>query len=146
MKKLYILNNLFILIFAISMVPLGATIVQTSCGLKYKDLIVGDGMRAVPGKIATIHFIMWSDNNGMKGDQLYDSYTDSSNPLSFKIGTKKIADGLNIGVTGMKVGGKRILYVPRDLNPKVASGPFPANANLIFEVELIDVKEQKNAP
>jgi FKBP-type peptidyl-prolyl cis-trans isomerase len=40
----------------------------------------------------------------------------------------------------MKVGGKRRLHVPSELNPKIASGPFPANANLIFEVELLDVK------
>jgi FKBP-type peptidyl-prolyl cis-trans isomerase len=114
--------------------------IKTERGVEYEDLIVGDGMRAVPGKIATIHFVMWSDNNGVKGEQIYDSYKDSENPLSFKVGTKKIADGLNIGVTGMKVGGKRRLHVPSELNPKVDSGPFPANANLIFEVELLNLK------
>lgn len=140
MKRLCILFGVIVLVLAISTVSFSERIIKTERGVEYEDLIVGDGMRAVPGKIATIHFVMWSDNNGVKGSQIYDSYKDSENPLSFKIGTKKIADGLNIGVTGMKVGGKRRLHVPSELNPKVASGPFPANANLIFEVELLNVR------
>ena len=140
MKKIYVLLSVFFLVSAISTALFAGRVVKKASGLKYEDLVVGKGMRAVPGKIATIRLIMWSDNNGVKGGQLYDSYTDSENPLSFKIGTKKISDGLNIGVTGMRVGGKRILYVPSALNPKVASGPFPANENLIFEVELLNVR------
>jgi FKBP-type peptidyl-prolyl cis-trans isomerase FkpA len=140
MKRLYILFGVIVSVLAISTTSFAEHTIRTERGIEYEDLIVGDGMRAVPGKIATIHFVMWADNNGVKGDQLYDSHKDSENPLSFKIGTKKIADGLNIGVNGMKIGGKRRLHVPSELNPKIASDPFPANANLIFEVELLDVK------
>ena len=139
MKKIFSLFSVFVLVLANSTASFAGRIVKTDSGVEYEDLIVGHGTRAVPGKIATIHLIMWSDDNGVKGDQIYDSYKDSENPLSFKVGTKKMADGLNIGVTGMKVGGKRRLHVPSNLNPKVTSGPFPANANLIFEVELLKI-------
>ena len=131
-----------ILLFILSATALANGIVETKSGLKYEDLTVGDGIRAVPNKIATIHLVMWSDTDGIKGEQLFDSSKDGSHPISFKIGTKKFADGLNIGVTGMRSGGKRRLYVPAQLNPKTTSGKFPGNVNLIFEVELLEVAEE----
>ncbi len=87
-------------------------------------------------------FVMWPDTDGIKGEPLFDSQKDGSHPISFKIGTKKFADGLNIGVTGMRSGGKRRLYVPAQLNPKTTSGKCPANASRIFEVELWEVTEE----
>ena len=140
MGKKYTLSTIFILLFVFSTSVLANSIVETKSGLKYEDLAVGDGIRALPGKTVTIHLIMWSDMNGLKGEELFNSYEKGSNPVSFKLGTKSIADGLNIGVNGMRVGGKRRLYVPSDLNPKTSSGQFPGNANLIFEVELLEVK------
>ena len=114
--------------------------IETNSGLTYQDLIVGDGAEAVPGIMATIQLIVWMDVNGVKGGLLFDSHLDGNKPISFVVGTEKIPDGLNQGVTGVKTGGKRIVYVPADLNPEKASGFFPGNANLIFEIELIDVK------
>ena len=118
----------------------GEGIIETKSGLKYEDILIGDGLRAVPGKVATIHLIMWKDMNGIKGERLIDSYQGDSNSITFKLGTQKITDGLNMGVTGMRVGGKRRLYVPFNLSPKTKSGPFPGNTDLIFEVELIEIK------
>jgi FKBP-type peptidyl-prolyl cis-trans isomerase len=138
MKKINIQSIIFVILIAIPAFAFAGNIVETPSGLKYEDLTLGDGKRAVPGKVATIHFTMWENDGGLKGTQLYDSYSENV-PLSFKLGTKKVADGLNLGVNGMKVGGKRILYVPPELNPKKASGPFPANADLIFEVELLKI-------
>lgn len=138
MKIIHIPFILFISLVSMVTVTFAAGIVETQRGLKYEELISGEGKKAVPGKIATIHFTMWENASGVKGAQLYDSYRENA-PLSFKIGTKKVADGLNLGVNGMKEGGRRRLYVPSHLNPKLASGPFPANANLIFEVELLKI-------
>lgn len=140
MKTKYFQSLVLILLLAFSTVLFTEGANGTKSGLKYEDLMLGDGVEAIPGMIVTIQLIMWLDVKGVKGDLLFDSHMGGNKPISFKVGTKKIPIGINIGVTGMKVGGKRIIYVPSDLNPKKASGYFPGNANLIFEIELIDVK------
>ena len=138
MKRINIPSILFILIIVLLTAGLSEGMVETKSGLKYEDLVLGNGKRAVPGKVATIHLAIWINENGLKGNLLYDSYRENA-PLSFKLGTKKVADGLNLGVNGMEVGGKRRLYVPPELNPKIESGSFPENASLIFEVELLEI-------
>jgi hypothetical protein len=90
MKRLYILFGVIVSVLAISTASYAERIIKTERGVEYEDLIVGDGMRAVPGKIATIHFVMWADNNGVKGDQLYDSHKESENPLSLKLEPKRL--------------------------------------------------------
>ena len=139
MKRNIIAYIMVISAIALSGVVFAGELVQTKSGLVYEDLIVGQGKKAVPGKIATIQLKMWTNENGKKGNLLFSSY-DENSPISFKVGTKKVADGLNLGVNGMEVGGQRRLYVPPELNPQTASDQFPANANLIFEVELLEVK------
>lgn len=128
-----------VLSVALATVEIAEGLIEAQRGLKYEDITLGDGKRAVPGKTAIIHFKAWINDNGKKGAKLFDSYEENF-PISFKIGTKRITDGLNLGVNGMRVGGKRRLFIPPELNPKMASDEFPAKANLIFEVELIELK------
>ena len=114
-------------------------LVESQRGLRYKLLERSEGMKAAPGKIATIHFTMWQDVNGEKGEKLFDS-REEGRPLSFKVDPKEKPEGLNIGVNGMQVGEIRRLYVPAPLNPQKSSGRFPGNADLIFEVELLEIR------
>jgi FKBP-type peptidyl-prolyl cis-trans isomerase FkpA len=139
MNKYFIsyLSIVFAILFTGTVFAQG--IVETKSGLAYEDLVVGQGKKATPGKIASVHIKVWTNEDGSKGSQLFDSHNENT-PLSFQVGTKKIADGLNLGVNGMKEGGKRRLIVPPELNPDTASGKFPGNANLIYEVELLEVK------
>jgi len=140
MKKLITLIVILICTFVISMISFASDIIETRSGLKYEELVIGSGKKATPQKIATIHITVWADDNGLKGEQLYTTRQNDISPLSFKLGTKRVADGLNLGVTGMREGGKRRLYVPPDLNPQVNSGEFPGKANLIYEVELLEIE------
>jgi len=136
MKKILTLFAILIWLFSFS----SATWANNGSTVTYKDLVVGEGKKAVPQKVATIQLIMWENQNGKKGSQLFTTYDKDASPIKFKIGTKKMSDGLNLGILGMRVGGKRILYVPSALNPKKASDEFPGNVDLIYEVELLGIK------
>jgi FKBP-type peptidyl-prolyl cis-trans isomerase len=60
----------------------------------------------------------------------------------FVLGSQNIIQGWNMGLQGMKVGGKRLLIVPPELGYGAgAYGPIPANSTLIFEVELLKVRK-----
>ena len=63
-------------------------------------------------------------------------------PVSFKLGTAKVLKGWNLGVAGMKTGGRRLLMVPANLGygTSGAGNIVPPNADLIFEIQLLDVK------
>lgn len=113
----------------------------TDSGVQYQDLVVGDGAPAAPNDVATIHFIVWIDDNGAKGQTLISSY-DRGKPVAFKIGTNKVIQGWNEGVTGMQPGGKRLLYIPAHLayGAKGAEDMIPPNTNLIYEIELMGIK------
>lgn len=140
MKKSIILIAILICTFVVPIISFANDIMETKSGLKYEELVTGSGNKATPQKIATIHITVWKDDNGTKGEQLYTTRNNDASPLSFKVGTKRVADGLSLGVTGMREGGKRRLYVPPELNPQVTSGKFPGKANLIYEVELLEIR------
>lgn len=116
-------------------------IVITGSGLKYQDLKIGAGAKAEVGNIVVIHIIGWLDDNGQKGKEFISSH-DRGKPISFKLGTEKVMQGWNLGVAGMKVGGERRLMIPSELGygPKKAAEVVPPNTDLIFEVELLEVK------
>lgn len=105
------------------------------------DLEAGIGSTAEVGKIVVIHFIGWLDENGEKGKRIFNS-RDRGKPVSFKLGTDRVMQGWNIGVAGMKVGGKRRLFVPYELGygEQGAEDVIPPNTNLIFDIELVGVK------
>ncbi len=113
-------------------------ILTTPGGLKYRDLQVGSGPAATIGQIAVIHFAGWIDQDGTRGKKLYNS-RDRGQPTSFLIGTDMVMEGWNEGIIGMKPGGRRLLIIPAKLGygARGVDGMVPANANLIFVIELL---------
>lgn len=104
--------------------------------VQVKDVAVGTGAEAVVGKTVTVHY------TGVFADgKKFDSSRDRGTPFSFTLGAGMVIKGWDIGVQGMKVGGKRILVVPPELGYGAKDyGPIPGNSILIFEVELLGVK------
>ncbi|MBH0185766.1 MAG: FKBP-type peptidyl-prolyl cis-trans isomerase [Nitrospira sp.] len=109
----------------------------TASGLKYVDQVVGAGDVAVAGKTVSVHYTGWLEN-GKK----FDSSVDRGQPFSFPLGAGRVIKGWDEGVQGMKIGGKRKLTIPSDLGygSRGAGGVIPANATLIFDVELLAVR------
>ncbi|MGV7224601.1 MAG: FKBP-type peptidyl-prolyl cis-trans isomerase [Nitrospinales bacterium] len=110
-------------------------------GLRYLDFEMGSGAIAETGMIVTVHLIGWLDHNGAKGSKFISTY-DRGKPVSFKLGTDNVMEAWSEGVRGMKAGGKRRLMVPSNLGygEKRVAEILPPNANLIFDIELLEVR------
>ena len=110
---------------------------MTDSGLKYVDLVEGEGDVAAAGQRVTVHYTGWLTN----GDK-FDSSLDRNQPFAFNLGQGQVIRGWDEGVVGMKVGGKRKLTIPPQLGYGAAGagGVIPANATLVFEVELLEVQ------
>ena len=115
--------------------------ITTSSGLKYEVLQEGSGEVAKKGMTVRVHYTGWLDNNGVPGKK-FDSSHDRKVPFSFGLGAGRVIKGWEEGVSGMKVGEKRRLYIPSALGygSRGAGGVIPPHSKLIFDVELLSVK------
>ena len=111
-------------------------------GLKKEDTQVGTGDEAVKGAKVTVHYTGWLNEAGRKGNK-FDSSLDRGKPFTFALGSHMVIEGWEEGVQGMKVGGKRTLYIPSSMGYGVHGYPpvIPGNADLIFDVELLSVNK-----
>lgn len=114
-----------------------ASAVTTASGLKYDVIAPGTGTEATTGKVVSVHYTGWLED-GTK----FDSSRDRGQPFDFVLGRGQVIKGWDEGVSGMKEGEKRKLYIPSDLGygTRGVPGVIPPNATLIFDVELLDVK------
>jgi FKBP-type peptidyl-prolyl cis-trans isomerase len=108
--------------------------ITTASGLRIQDLKVGDGPSPKMGQTISVHYIGWLEN----GTEFNNSYKQGA-PARFVLG--QVIPGWNEGLATMKVGGKRRLVIPSDLAYGASGNPpvIPPNANLTFEVELLDI-------
>ena len=109
---------------------------STVAGLEIYDETVGTGAEAVAGNTVTADYV-GTLSNGQK----FDSSKDRGQPFSFMLGAGQVIQGWDLGIQGMKVGGKRRLVISPELGYGNQSiGPIPANSTLVFEVELLKVE------
>ena len=104
--------------------------------LKIEDLHIGEGKEVVRGALITTHYTGWLED-GSK----FDSSHDKGRPFQCVIGTGRVIKGWDIGLMGMKVGGKRKLWVPAELayGERQIGTRIPPHANLLFEIEVLEV-------
>jgi FKBP-type peptidyl-prolyl cis-trans isomerase len=111
---------------------------RTPSGLVYWDIRVGTGEVAKEGSHVRVHYTGW-----LISGKKFDSSVDAGKPFDFTIGNGEVIKGWEEGVSGMKVGGKRQLRIPPSLGygaEGTPGGPIPPNANLIFDVQLLQVQ------
>lgn len=103
---------------------------------KIEDTKVGEGKEVTSGDYITIHYLGTLENG-----EKFDSSYDRDQPFETRIGVGEVIEGWDMGVPGMKVGGKRKLTIPPNLGYGDRDlGSIPPNSTLIFEVELLKVK------
>ncbi|MFZ5628842.1 MAG: FKBP-type peptidyl-prolyl cis-trans isomerase [Spirochaetota bacterium] len=108
-------------------------------GLQYEVIKAGNGKVAQPGQRVQVHYTGWLNEGGKKGKK-FDSSVDRRKPFVFGLGQGMVIRGWDEGVAGMKVGEKRTLFIPAALGygSRGAGAAIPPNADLIFDVELLD--------
>ena len=111
--------------------------VITESGLRYTDLVAGDGDKAQPGDAVSVHYTGWL----LDGTE-FDSSVGRGRPFEFVLGQGRVIRGWDEGVAGMKVGGKRKLTIPASLayGERGAGDLMPPGATLVFEVELLGIR------
>jgi len=103
--------------------------------LAINDVVAGTGAEAKSGDTVTVNYIGTLDD-GTKFDSSYDRKT----PFKFLLGAGQVIKGWDMGVVGMKVGGKRELVIPPEMGyGDRAVSVIPANSTLHFTVELLAV-------
>lgn len=107
-------------------------------GFEKKDLIVGGGKEIKLGDTIIVNYRGWLVETGAEFDSSYKT----GKPIILTLGAGQVIKGWELGLPGMKVGGRRQLIVPPALayGAEGRGGIIPANATLGFEVELVQVQ------
>jgi hypothetical protein len=115
---------------------------QNAFALRYVDTATGTGAPALPGQRYYVHYTGWL-TDGKK----FDSSLDRKTPLDFVQGKQQVIPGWDLGFAGMRVGGRRRLFVPYQLAyGEKGVETIPPRSELIFDVELVDVKDTPLIP
>jgi|TARA_B100000029_G_scaffold208760_3_gene206623 FKBP-type peptidyl-prolyl cis-trans isomerase len=111
---------------------------QMNNGLKIEELVVGDGLQAQDFNKVVVNY-----TGSLEDGSVFDSsLKPGREPYTFTLGVGSVIKGWDLGVKGMKVGGKRKLTIPAELGygDRGAGDVIPPSATLIFEVELLEVE------
>jgi len=104
--------------------------------LVIEDLALGDGPEAKAGDSISAHYVGVSHATGEE----FDASWNRGSPLEFRLGVGQVIKGWDLGIVGMKVGGRRKLTIPPDLayGDRGAGGAIKPGETLIFVVDLVD--------
>lgn len=112
--------------------------VKTASGLIFLTTREGTGVQAKAGDMVSVHYT-GTLTDGTK----FDSSRDRNQPIEFALGAGRVIKGWDEGIAKMKVGGQAILVIPPSIgygSRGAGDGLIPAEATLIFIVELVGVK------
>ena len=134
--------------FVLEMLPGGAqektksakinTPMKTSSGLEYTITKKGNGKKPKTGDKVVVHY-----TGKLTNDTVFDSSVRRNQPFTFQLGVGQVIKGWDEGIALLQVGDKATFKIPSTLGyGSSANGKIPANAILIFDVELLDVIEK----
>jgi uncharacterized damage-inducible protein DinB len=123
-------------------VPAVSGPVVSNVTMHYIEIAKGSGPMAVAGKQYTVHYTGW-----LRDGTKFDSSVDRKEPFKFVQGRRQVISGWEVGFEGMQAGGKRRLFIPYQLAyGELGRGSIPPKAELIFDVELLNVGDVPPAP
>lgn len=115
---------------------------QERLSLRAIEIVVGTGAAAEPGEEYTVHYTGW-----LRDGTQFDSSVGRPEPFRFVQGRRLVIAGWEAGFEGMRVGGKRRLFIPYALAyGEKGRGKIPPKAELIFDVELLGVRAVPDVP
>jgi len=98
------------------------------------DVVVGEGETATRGTLVTVHYVGVSFSTGKQ----FDSSWDRGQPFDFTLGVGSVIKGWDLGVAGMRQGGRRTLVIPPELGyGSRGIGPIAPGETLVFVVDLV---------
>ena len=111
--------------------------------LVIEDTKIGEGRESEKGLSISVHYTGWildASKSDKKGDK-FDSSLDRKQPFIFVLGVGQVIKGWDQGFDGMKIGGKRTILIPSEMGygSRGAGNAIPPNADLIFEIELLEI-------
>ena len=109
---------------------------ETNTGLRYKILESGNGKQAVKGDGVSVHY-----KGQLLDGTVFDSSYKRKQPIDFNVGLGQVIKGWDEGIQLLNVGDKARFVIPSELayGSAGAGGVIPADAILIFDVELVSV-------
>ena len=125
----------YILYFCLILItPIGHASHGPAPDVGIDEIQVGKGIDAKPFSVVDVHY-----TGKLEDGTVFDSSVERGESFRFTLGAGQVIPGWDIGIQGMKLGGKRKLKIPPALayGQKGAGGVIPPNATLIFDVELV---------
>ena len=103
----------------------------------YQELKEGDGNVAGRGSFVQVRYVGTLDDGSIFDENV-------ENGFAFKMGEGQVIRGWELGIAGMKAGGKRRLKVPPKMGYGSAGvkGRIPKKATLTFEIELVSANRR----
>mmetsp|Transcript_9635 Transcript_9635/g.18139 ORF Transcript_9635/g.18139 Transcript_9635/m.18139 type:complete len:321 (+) Transcript_9635:301-1263(+) len=125
----------------------GPLVTERASGLRYFDIVTGTGESPVFGEVVVVHYtasyVQWWRHLSPSSYEgtVFDSSRQRGTPFVFTIGSNRVTPGMNEATEKMKVGGRRVAFVPAKLGyGHLHVGDVPSNSTLIYDIELLEVQ------
>lgn len=117
----------------------GKKIEKTASGLEYVILSKSKNTtKPAKGNRVKVHY-----SGYFKDGKMFDSSVDRGQPIDFQLGVGQVIPGWDEGIALLSAGDKAKFIIPYNLAyGEQGRGPIPAKSDLVFDVELIEFKEQ----